>query len=184
MARARNWWPLPCPHKAAQPTEREAAAALRPLPGEEQPVRVAAEPHQPVEAQHPPLHVVGHPLGAPVRKVRHREANSGNVDGNGHDPGPPGQHFGILQSHRHGVQGNTGTRGTRHRKLEPHELAVRRFRPRIKWILPPFVVLRHGQPVARIMPMPVRGQPWRVETPDDTSLYRGTDLDEPVLDAI
>ena len=46
------------------------------------------------------------------------------------------------------------------------------------------VILRHGQPVAKIVPMPVGTQPWRVETPDDRRLYKGIDLDEPALEEI
>jgi prevent-host-death family protein len=46
------------------------------------------------------------------------------------------------------------------------------------------VILRHGEPVARIVPMPGRGKPWRVEKADDPKLYRGLDLDAPVLDEI
>ena len=46
------------------------------------------------------------------------------------------------------------------------------------------VILRHGRPAARLMPMPGRGKPWRVETPDDPALYRGINIDEPVLEEI
>ena len=46
------------------------------------------------------------------------------------------------------------------------------------------VVLRHGRPVARIMPMPVRGKPWRVEVPDNAAPYCGINLDEPILEGI
>ena len=46
------------------------------------------------------------------------------------------------------------------------------------------VILRHGQPVARLLPMPGRGKPWRVEQADDPKLYKGIDLDEPVLEEI
>ena len=46
------------------------------------------------------------------------------------------------------------------------------------------VILRHGRPIARLTPMPGRGKPWRVEKPDDPSLYKGINLDEPVLDVI
>lgn len=46
------------------------------------------------------------------------------------------------------------------------------------------VILRHGRPAARLMPMPGRGKPWRVGTPDDPVAYRGIKLDEPVLDEI
>jgi len=34
------------------------------------------------------------------------------------------------------------------------------------------------------MPVPGRGKPWRVETPDDPAAYRGVKLDEPILDEI
>ena len=46
------------------------------------------------------------------------------------------------------------------------------------------VILRHGHPVARLMPMPVSAQPWRVETPDDPRQYRGINIDEPALEEI
>jgi prevent-host-death family protein len=46
------------------------------------------------------------------------------------------------------------------------------------------VILRHGKAVARILPMPKRGKPWRVEQPDDPELYKNIDLDEPVLEEI
>lgn len=46
------------------------------------------------------------------------------------------------------------------------------------------VILRHGRPAARLMPMPGRGKPWRVPTPDDPADYRGVDIDEPVLEEI
>ena len=46
------------------------------------------------------------------------------------------------------------------------------------------VILRHGRPSARLLPMPGRGKPWRVETPDDPEPYRGLNLDEPVLEEI
>ena len=46
------------------------------------------------------------------------------------------------------------------------------------------VILRHGEAVARIVPMPGRGKPWRVEKPDDPKKYKGVDLDGPVLEEI
>ena len=46
------------------------------------------------------------------------------------------------------------------------------------------VILRHGRPVARLMPMPVSAQPWRVEKPDDRRMYKGVNIDEPVLEEI
>jgi prevent-host-death family protein len=46
------------------------------------------------------------------------------------------------------------------------------------------VILRHGHPVARLLPMPGRGKPWRVEKPDDPKLYEGIDWDAPVLDEV
>ena len=46
------------------------------------------------------------------------------------------------------------------------------------------VILRHGRPAARLMPMPGRGKPWRVKTPDDPAAYRGINVDEPILDDI
>lgn len=45
-------------------------------------------------------------------------------------------------------------------------------------------ILRHGRPAARLMPMPGRGKPWRVEQPDNPALYHNLDLDEPVLEEI
>lgn len=44
------------------------------------------------------------------------------------------------------------------------------------------VILRHGRAAARLMPMPGRGKPWRVEEPDDPAAYKGFDLDEPILE--
>lgn len=46
------------------------------------------------------------------------------------------------------------------------------------------IILRHGRPAARLTPMPGRGEPWRVETPDDPAAYRGVNIDEPVLEEI
>lgn len=46
------------------------------------------------------------------------------------------------------------------------------------------IILRHGRPAARLVPMPGRGKPWRVERPDDPAAYRGINLDEPVLEEI
>ena len=46
------------------------------------------------------------------------------------------------------------------------------------------VILRHGRPVARLMPMPVSAQPWRVEKPDDPQAYKGINIDESVLEEI
>jgi prevent-host-death family protein len=46
------------------------------------------------------------------------------------------------------------------------------------------VILRHGRPVARLMPMPGSAQPWRVDTPDDPRAYRKIDLDAPILEEI
>ncbi len=46
------------------------------------------------------------------------------------------------------------------------------------------VILRHGRPAARLMPMPGHGKPWRVEKPDDPSVYRNVNLDEPILEEI
>src|SRR5207253_1626542 len=34
-------------------------------------------------------------------------------------------------------------------------------------------ILRHGRPVARLLPMPGCGKPWRVAKPDDPRLYIG-----------
>jgi prevent-host-death family protein len=44
------------------------------------------------------------------------------------------------------------------------------------------IIVRPGRPAARLMPMPGRGIPWRVETPDDPAAYHGVDLDEPALE--
>jgi prevent-host-death family protein len=46
------------------------------------------------------------------------------------------------------------------------------------------VILRHGRPAAQIVPMPGRGKRWRVNPPDDPKLYKGIDLNEPILDEI
>ena len=46
------------------------------------------------------------------------------------------------------------------------------------------VILRHGQPVARLVPMPVPPKPWRVEAPDDPRRYKAIDLDASVLEEI
>ena len=43
------------------------------------------------------------------------------------------------------------------------------------------VILRHGKPIARLAPLPGRGKPWRVSKPDDPALYKGVNLDEPIL---
>lgn len=48
----------------------------------------------------------------------------------------------------------------------------------------PVIILRHGRPSARLLPMPGRGQPWRVAEPDDPKVYKGIDLDQPVLEEI
>lgn len=46
------------------------------------------------------------------------------------------------------------------------------------------VILRHGRPVARLLPIPASRTPWRVATPDDPRRYRGIDIDEPTLEEI
>jgi prevent-host-death family protein len=46
------------------------------------------------------------------------------------------------------------------------------------------VILRHGRPAARLMPMPGRGKPWRVEKPDNPAAYKGLNLDQPILEEI
>jgi len=46
------------------------------------------------------------------------------------------------------------------------------------------VILRHGRPVARLMPIPVSAQPWRVATPDDVRAYKGINLDQRILEDI
>jgi prevent-host-death family protein len=42
-------------------------------------------------------------------------------------------------------------------------------------------ILRHGKPTARLAPLQGRGKPWRVAKPDDPALYKGIDLNEPIL---
>jgi len=42
------------------------------------------------------------------------------------------------------------------------------------------VILRHGRPVARLMPMPVSAKPWRVEEPDDPRIYKGINMTNPL----
>ncbi len=46
------------------------------------------------------------------------------------------------------------------------------------------IILRHGRPAARLMPIPGRGQPWRVEEPDDPAIYKKVNIDEPILENI
>ena len=46
------------------------------------------------------------------------------------------------------------------------------------------VILRHGKPIARLAPMAGHGKPWRVAIPDDPKLYKGIDLNAPILDEI
>ena len=46
------------------------------------------------------------------------------------------------------------------------------------------IILRHGRPAARLVPMPGRGKPWRVEQPDDPAAYKNIDTDEPILEEI
>ena len=46
------------------------------------------------------------------------------------------------------------------------------------------IILRHGRPAARLVPMPGRGKPWRVEKPDDPAVYKHIDTDEPILEEI
>ena len=43
------------------------------------------------------------------------------------------------------------------------------------------IILRHGRPAAQLTPLPRHGAPWRVEMPDDPKLYKGVDLNEPIL---
>jgi prevent-host-death family protein len=45
------------------------------------------------------------------------------------------------------------------------------------------VIMRHGRPVARLVPTP-SVQPWRVEKPDDPQMYKRIDIDEPVIEEI
>jgi prevent-host-death family protein len=46
------------------------------------------------------------------------------------------------------------------------------------------IILRHGRPVARLLPMPAAAKPWRVEKPDDPRLYKNVVLDAPILEEI
>jgi prevent-host-death family protein len=46
------------------------------------------------------------------------------------------------------------------------------------------VITRHGRPAARIVPIERSRKTWRVEKPDDPALYKGIDLNEPILDEI
>jgi prevent-host-death family protein len=46
------------------------------------------------------------------------------------------------------------------------------------------VILRHGKPIARLAPLQGRGKPWRVAKPDDPKLYKGVNLEEPILGEI
>ncbi len=46
------------------------------------------------------------------------------------------------------------------------------------------VILRHGRPVARLMPLAENAKRWRVPTPDDPARYKGVDLNEPILGEI
>ena len=45
-------------------------------------------------------------------------------------------------------------------------------------------ILRHGKPAARLVPMPGRGKPWRVEPPDNPADYQEVDIDAPILEEI
>ena len=46
------------------------------------------------------------------------------------------------------------------------------------------VIMRHGRPAARLVPMPGRGTPWRVEQADYPTAYKKVRIDEPILDEI
>jgi len=46
------------------------------------------------------------------------------------------------------------------------------------------IILRHGRPVARLLPMPGSGKPWRVEKPDDPKVYKHINIDAPILEEI
>ena len=46
------------------------------------------------------------------------------------------------------------------------------------------IILRHGRPAARLVPLPGRGKPWRVEKPDDPAAYGEVNIDEPILEEI
>jgi prevent-host-death family protein len=43
------------------------------------------------------------------------------------------------------------------------------------------IITRHGKPAARIVPIQGSGKPWRVAVPDDPALYKGINLNEPIL---
>jgi prevent-host-death family protein len=45
-------------------------------------------------------------------------------------------------------------------------------------------IIRHGKPTARLAPLSRDGKRWRVQPPDDPALYKGIDLNEPILDEI
>jgi prevent-host-death family protein len=46
------------------------------------------------------------------------------------------------------------------------------------------IITRHGRPAAKIVPIKNSGKLWRVAIPDDPKLYKGINLDEPILDEI
>jgi len=46
------------------------------------------------------------------------------------------------------------------------------------------VITRHGKPAAKIVPIKNSGKLWQAEPPDDPKLYKGIDLNEPILDEI
>ena len=46
------------------------------------------------------------------------------------------------------------------------------------------IILRHGQPSARLAPLPGRGKPWRVDKPDDPAAYKGVEIEQRVLEEI
>jgi prevent-host-death family protein len=45
------------------------------------------------------------------------------------------------------------------------------------------VILRHGRPVARLMPLAENGKRWRIPNPEPDR-YKGVDLNEPILGEI
>jgi prevent-host-death family protein len=46
------------------------------------------------------------------------------------------------------------------------------------------IITRHGKPAAKIVPFKKTGKFWRADPPDDPKLYKGINLDEPILDEI
>lgn len=45
-------------------------------------------------------------------------------------------------------------------------------------------ITRHGRPAAKIMGIPSSRKSPRLRTPDDPAIYKGVNLEEPILDEI